>query len=314
VGAGVARQGIVDGQREHGFPAVGALLLGEGESLQLCTGTVISPRVVLTAAHCLEHTPDGKGLFLLGDDISSPAQSISFSSAVIRPEYEKIEISPTAIPGCPARREDELVLNISDVALVLLDEPVAMEPMMVRHDSLDGMENARVTLIGFGNSGSLFGLGYGAGPKRSGQATIGGMLPDLLFIYRHGHRQGTICGGDSGGPMLLSTEEGMRIIGVASRGDCDEVGVFTRTDSLGDWIETTVAALEPEIAEPEPGEPEEEPEDPAAQEKPAEDSAVGCMIASPRRKSSGPATWTATTMVVLLWGLRQARRARRPGR
>jgi len=61
---GTTDQAIQGGQLETGYPAVGQVLLGNGN---FCTGTVIAPSYVLTAGHCA-----GAGMtFNTGTDASN---------------------------------------------------------------------------------------------------------------------------------------------------------------------------------------------------------------------------------------------------
>ena len=51
---------IVGGEETEGFEATVALLqdLGGGSATRFCSGTLIRPDVILTAAHCFAYTPD----------------------------------------------------------------------------------------------------------------------------------------------------------------------------------------------------------------------------------------------------------------
>ena len=77
---GVAARAIVNGQDETGWPAVGALAAdvdGYGYMGAYCTGTLIAPKWVLTAGHCVTSQPNmpimaGFVKFFIGNDARTP--------------------------------------------------------------------------------------------------------------------------------------------------------------------------------------------------------------------------------------------------
>jgi hypothetical protein len=218
-----------------------------------CTGTLISPTVVLTAKHCVCGGVNGQ--ILIGEKDAS-AQRISVSRSV--PEVEQCSRPITAA-------------NL-DLGLLVLSQPVT--GVATRHfavdDHIDKAYSYRV--VGFGYHDREDG-GLGAGEKR--QTVVpsasndckgrpsGWTIPDS---EAYGCKRGAeivagspglgrdTCNGDSGGPLFvgpdfhggLGVPEGdLRLAGVTSRAirlatghiPCGDGGIYVRiTQEVRDWI------------------------------------------------------------------------------
>src|SRR5262245_2082306 len=71
--AGVPR--IINGIVTGGYPAVAALQITNAEGDSLCTGTLVSRSVILTAAHCVATPPTAIDAFFFPDGVTPTAYS-----------------------------------------------------------------------------------------------------------------------------------------------------------------------------------------------------------------------------------------------
>jgi MYXO-CTERM domain-containing protein len=235
---GVDRAPITGGTTSAGDPAVVALgfrRVGCADTLDVvCSGTLVAPRIVLTAAHCVtDNGPLARYEVLFGAGVDDPG-------AVHRYVID-IAVHPAHVPGTAS----------DDVALLLIDEAPAVEPLPMQWSPPEvAMVGEPVRVVGFGDA-----LDAGApGVKRTGAATITSWDAREVAIEAD---PGMSCRGDSGGPVLWDGPDGEVIIGVTSRGDpaCRTYGVNARTDAHAtDFIAPVIAdlastaAAEPRIA------------------------------------------------------------------
>lgn len=223
---------------------------GEGFS---CSGTVISPNLVLTAGHCVEDietgrkTPAAQYLVVTGSsDIRDPAlrQVSKVSRTIINPGFNRFKVH-------------------NDAGLLVLATPTTVPAVTLAGptDAALLAPNTPTWIAGWGLSGTLRKLKRTPVLRRGATYVqrriycrnhVRAYYPffnwssQLCTITPPGFSVGT-CHGDSGGPALAFREDGTPVqIGVTSLGaaDCDThlPDIFTRIDRIYPWLAEEIAA------------------------------------------------------------------------
>ena len=186
-----------------------------------CTGSLVAPRVVLTAGHCLEAVANA---VVIGSDATKGVR-VGVVARVKHPQYT-------------GEGKD------FDFAVLVLERDVTeAAPLPRSHTALDASFVGRpVRHVGFGVTSEIGSAGEGT--KRT--VTYSVTQVDATKIYSGKSTQNT-CTGDSGGPALAVVDaEGTdeRIVGVVSDGpDCHSTGWDDRVDVQGvaSWLDPIVA-------------------------------------------------------------------------
>lgn len=243
-----ARAAVFGGKPAHAgsYPWVAHITYArpEGDRAASCTGTVIAPTLVLTAAHCAVDLRTHATLSASGYQVTTGILDLhdvgGQDSAVIH-----------VIP-CPCF--DPMTL-VGDAAILQLAEPVSAPPVALATEALEGQQEALVA-------------GYGITTARSHQISEQLMyavttIRPAKFCARHAmpynaydelctqsssaDASGT-CKGDSGGPLLVEDVAGWPVeAGVTSYGDqrCNTTspGFYTSVAALAGWLRGWIAAV-----------------------------------------------------------------------
>lgn len=235
------------------FPSLVYIEAVEGKHGFACTGTVVAPRIILTAAHCVEDVERGT---------ITPTANYALSTGVADPR----QAGPTNIFHIVATHVfpgfDPGVLH-GDAAILVIDHPTSVPPL-----SLAGAGDA--ALYAGGAEAQLTGWGLTKAGAKEAPSNLQSTttlvqtssscrqlvkdfykpyLPEAQVCVLAADRKSGGCFGDSGGPAIAKRPDGTPVqLGITSTGgpECSTKSptVLTRADFISGWVSEWIAATE----------------------------------------------------------------------
>jgi hypothetical protein len=268
----------------------------------ICTAALVAPRLVLTARHCVADTDADVACAVSGTPSSGGVvnanhdpRSLYVFTGQARPDLDPKTWKPAG-RGIEVLDDGSKNLCDHDLALVLLEQPIASAPVAPLRLDRTTEKGEELTTVGWGVTSTAD--EPGARQQRSGVVVtrVGPDDTDPILTPNELAFDESICLGDSGGPVL-STSTGA-VVGVVSRGGngTRAGGSFASTCTRATNLATKLAPFRELITRAFARAGAE----PVVEPPLAEDGASsGCMV-SPSRQRGGVAMSLASLLAAVL--------------
>jgi secreted trypsin-like serine protease len=220
--------------------AASAVVIDIENGKSMCTGTLITEHVVLTAAHCVLKSPDDPSMI--------PAEKLHlyFGNVVVQikdpnpyQNYRAQAFAHKVVTFDEHPNKD--YRDLHDLALIEFKEslpdglkPAALASPAQAHDPV--LLSKEVLVVGFGISKNTY---KPKGPEYLRQVALninGFEKHSIAELISPEFKPHALCSGDSGGPVYFNIDGRFYLWGVNSKSDCEKYGYVTVASDYQDWI------------------------------------------------------------------------------
>jgi secreted trypsin-like serine protease len=229
-------EAVIGGSYDLGDPAaVYVYVLGPNNTYGAGTGTIVSPHVVVTAAHVVNvFAGFASPSYRIFIDSDKPANGSVASNWL---SVREAHVDPAYNPSS----------RTHDVGVLILDEATRIPPIPLLRRAADATWLGRsIRSIGYGGTSTSDVTASSGGTRTQGTATISSVSQ---FFF--GSTVGNLpCHGDSGGPGLVTVDDQEVLAGVVSNGNAACTGgAFARVELSLAFVDGWIARVDPASAD-----------------------------------------------------------------
>lgn len=233
--------GFVDTNNTFGNAGAFIVKSPDGDILPICSGTMITANVFLTASHCttffeLDLAPEGYEAFVsldgsipFGDLTSNSTNLLAVAHVVSNPNFNQRQSDP------------------EDIAVLILEENVSVTPaelpscgLLDQLSAQNGLKSAVFTPVGYGVQNRVVGGGVpffqdlNPVPRMFAFSSFNSIKRSFLNLSQNPSTgNGGTCFGDSGGPNFLTVNGEELLVAITITGDavCRSTNAAYRLDT-----------------------------------------------------------------------------------
>lgn len=215
-------------QKNENSHSIVAIVAERNEGQALCTGTIVSPDVILTAAHCVDGSPQRLHIVFNVTVSKTNAKNIR--------DADKVMQHPNWNHHMPSGEGDLALIHFKG------DLPEGYKPVKLADENLKLKMGEKVLMIGYGVTN---------GDSETGSGKLRQTTSEI--IERHSPteiitdgQKSSVCFGDSGGPAFIKSGKEYVQWGVASsvtNKSCDEASIHTEVMKYEQWIHSSITKL-----------------------------------------------------------------------
>lgn len=244
---------IVAADHELGHSTVGLILKIKGTWYQACTGSIIAPNMIMTAAHCVGYVNAKRDNIVINFSLNTVANEVQADPDA--DHIEDVRAVFNTIDVVDIVTHEKYTSGVDyDIAIIRLKQnipathkvaeflPLNFVDVAAQKLTIDG-ETKDVTLLGFG----LINEETGESSSVLRKTTVPARFEGITLVTDQTHGTGA-CNGDSGGPAFVQIDQKNYLVGVTHGPyldyvTCHEFGVYLNPNLFLDFIEAAQKKL-----------------------------------------------------------------------